>query len=197
MNTDALAAELHQAGVVRFGSFTLKDGRQSPIYFDLRVLIARPTLLRNIGQAMAEKARSIPHDVLAGLPYAGLPIAVAMSIESDTPLVYPRKEAKEYGTKKRVEGVFEAGARALMIDDVITSGGAKLEAIEPLREAGLVVEDILVVVDREQADPSVLANAGVRLHSLVRVSEVLDSLGRSGAVASEDIARARAFLENG
>ncbi|HYD50819.1 MAG TPA: orotate phosphoribosyltransferase [Terriglobales bacterium] len=191
----ALAQQLLDAGVVRFGSFTLKDGRQSPVYFDLRVLIARPALLKRIAAAMVERARAIPHDCLAGLPYAGLPIAVAMSIAGDTPLVYPRKEAKDYGTKKRVEGIFSPGARALVIDDVITTGGAKLEALAPLREAGLSVQDILVVIDREQADLDSLRNAGLRLHSLARVSDLLTELERAGSVSPTDIARARAFLQ--
>jgi uridine monophosphate synthetase len=192
---DQLALEFYRAGVVRFGTFTLKDGRESPFYFDLRVLIAKPALLRSVAQAMNAHAQSLDYDCLAGIPYAGLPIAVAMALEANVPLVYPRKEAKEYGTKRRVEGVFEPGTRALVIDDVITTGGAKIEAIAPLREAGLVVEDILVVVDREQADLRVLTDAGLRLHSVLQVRGVLATLQRSGAVTPRDIERALSFLQ--
>ena len=191
----SLALELHRIGAVRFGDFVLKDGRHSPFYVDLRVLIAYPVVLRAVAQAMLERAAGLRFDCLAGIPYAGLPIAVAMSLESGRPLVYPRKEAKAYGTRRQVEGVFHAGDRALVIDDVITTGGAKLEAIRPLREAGLVVEDILVVVDREQASAKALSDAGVRLHSVLRVRDLLERLHQAAAISRDDLDRALRFLE--
>lgn len=194
MDFTSVARELHRIGAVRFGRFTLKDGRESPFYVDLRILIARPASLRLVAAAMVERAREIPHACLAAIPYAGLPLGIAMSLASDTPLVYPRKEAKDYGTKKRVEGVFEAGDRALVIDDVITSGGAKVEAIAPLREAGLVVEDVLVVVDREESGAQVLESAGLRLHSVLKISEALRALVADGALAEDDARRALAFI---
>lgn len=192
-----LALDLHRIGAVRFGDFVLKDGRHSPFYVDLRVIIAHPAVLRRIARAMLAEAGTLQYDCLAGIPYAGLPLAVAMSLESNRPLVYPRKEAKAYGTKRQVEGVFKAGDRALVIDDVITTGGAKLEAITPLRDAGLVVEDILVVVDREQSGAQTLARAGLRLHSVLKVSAVFDALLAAGALSRDDVARARAFVANG
>ena len=193
--TADLAIELHRIGAVRFGDFVLKDGRHSPLYIDLRVLIAYPAVLRRVARAMVTCATPLRYDCLAGIPYAGLPLAVAMSLESGRPLIYPRKEAKAYGTKRQVEGVFKTGDRALVIDDVITTGGAKLEAIVPLREAGLVVEDILVVVDREQSGARTLAEAGLRLHSVLKVLALLDQLREAGAISAADAARARAFVE--
>lgn len=191
----ALIDALHRIGAVRTGDFVLKDGRRSPIYIDLRVLIAHPDVLKSVGEALHATAAPLQYDVVAGIPYAGLPIAVAMSIAGGKPMVYPRKETKDYGTKKRVEGVFAEGARALVIDDVITTGGAKIEAIEPLREAGLVVEDILVVVDRQQADPSVLRDAGLRLHSVLTLNQILDRLEGDGRLSSAEAERARAFVQ--
>lgn len=193
-SAQSLALELHRIGAVRFGDFVLKDGRHSPFYVDLRVLIAHPVVLRQVAQAMLACTAVLRFDCLAGIPYAGLPIAVAMSLESGRPLVYPRKETKAYGTRRQVEGVFHPGDRALVIDDVITTGGAKLEAIAPLREAGLVIEDILVVVDREQAGAEALAAAGLRLHSVLKVHDLLDQLHRASVISSEDLDRARRFL---
>jgi len=118
-----------------------------------------------------------------------------MSLESDRPLVYPRKEVKDYGTRRQVEGVFQPGDRALVIDDVITTGGAKLEAIVPLREAGLVVEDILVLVDRGQAGAQALAAAGLRLHSVLKVGALLEELHAAGAIGAEELARALGFVD--
>jgi uridine monophosphate synthetase len=191
-----LAVELHRIGAVRFGDFVLKDGRHSPFYVDLRVLIAHPAVLGRVAHDMLTCAAALRYDCLAGIPYAGLPLAVAMSLESGRPLIYPRKEAKTYGTRKMVEGVFNAGDRALVIDDVITTGGAKLEAIAPLREAGLVVEDILVVVDREQSGAQLLADAGLRLHCVLKVRELFARLEEAGAITAGDREKAEAFLRS-
>lgn len=189
-----VVGDLHRIGAVRFGDFVLKDGRHSPFYIDLRVLIAQPAVLRRVAQAMVRRAATLSFECLAGIPYAGLPIAVAMSLESGRPLVYPRKEAKVYGTRRLVEGVFQAGDRALVVDDVITTGGAKLEAIAPLRDAGLIVKDILVVVDREESGADTLARAGLHLHSVLKVHDLLDQLHAAGAIDEAEVRRARAFV---
>ena len=192
-----LAEMLHRIGAIRFGQFTLKDGRQSPFYIDLRVIISDPPVLREIARAMVRRAEGLSYQRIAGLPYAGLPIAVAMSLESGVPLIYPRKEAKGYGTQRQIEGTYAAGERALVVDDVITSGGAKIEAIAPLREAGLVVEDVLVLVDRSADRGAALRPHGVTLHSVVRVEDLLRPLFESGAISAEHWASVEAFLAHG
>lgn len=192
-----LSALLHRIGVVRFGDFTLKDGRHSPFYLDMRVLISHPAALARVARAMLQRAEGIAYDRLAGLPYAGLPIAVAMSLIAERPMIYVRKEAKDYGTKKLIEGEYAAGERALMIDDVVTSGGAKLDAVAPFRDAGLRVEDVLVIVDRSDGGARALADAGLRLHSVLDVRTLLAELGAAGTVPAADIDRSLAFLAGG
>ena len=192
-----LSELLHRIGVVRFGEFTLKDGRRSPFYLDMRVLVSHPVALARVGRAMLQRAEGLRFDRIAGLPYAGLPIAVAMSLIGERPMIYARKEAKQYGTKKLIEGEFRAGERALMVDDVVTSGGAKLEAVEPFREAGLVVEDVLVIVDRSDGGVAALASAGLRLHSVLHVRALLAQLRAQGTVPAADIDRALDFLACG
>jgi uridine monophosphate synthetase len=192
---DELSELLHRIGVIRFGDFTLKDGRHSPFYLDLRILVSHPAALARVARAMLQRAAGLRYDRLAGLPYAGLPIAVAMALIGERPMVYARKEAKAYGTKRMIEGQFRAGERALMIDDVITSGGAKLEALAPFTDAGLVVEDVLVVVDREERGAAVLADAGLRLHSVLKVRALLGHLRDRGVVADADVERALDFLQ--
>jgi uridine monophosphate synthetase len=190
-----LILALHEIGAFRFGDFVLKDGRHSPFYVDLRALISHPTVLALAARALLRCSSGLPHDRIAGIPYAGLPLAIAMSLESGKPLVYARKEAKAYGTKKQVEGEFNAGDRALMIDDVITTGGAKIEAAEPLRQAGLVVEDIVVVLDRQTKAETALAQHGLRLHRVFRIDEALDHLQSTGRISPDDLRRARRFLD--
>jgi uridine monophosphate synthetase len=192
-----LSELLHRIGVVRFGEFTLKDGRRSPFYLDMRVLVSYPAALARVARALLQRAADLRYDRIAGLPYAGLPLAVAMSLLAERPMIYVRKEAKEYGTKKLIEGEFAPGERALMVDDVVTSGGAKLDAVTPFRDAGLVVEDVLVIVDRSDGGASALAAAGLRLHSVLDVRSLLDNLRAHGAVPAADIDRALDFLASG
>ncbi len=189
-----LSREFFRIGAIRFGTFTLKDGRVSPFYLDLRLLVSHPTVLARVGRALARSAEQLEFDRIAGIPYAGLPIAVAMSLVNERPLVYPRKEQKTYGTRRAIEGEYSDGDLALVVDDVITSGGAKLEAIDQLRAAGLRVADVLVVVDRSDPRRNPITEAGLRLHSVVRVEPLLRNLLDEGAIDSERYDRSVDFL---
>ena len=147
-NLAALADGLLSAGCIKFGEFTLKSGLKSPIYIDLRQIITYPKLLEQIGQAYLPLLKELKFERLAGLPYAAIPIATAISLAGNYPMIYPRKEAKSYGTKAEIEGEYHAGETAVIIDDLATTGGSKFEAIEKLTGAGLVVKDVVVLVDR-------------------------------------------------
>jgi uridine monophosphate synthetase len=189
-----LVVALHEIGAFRFGDFVLKDGRHSPFYVDLRLLVSHPKVLARAAHELVACSAGLRFDRIAAIPYAGLPLAIAMCLESDRPLIYPRKEVKDYGTRKRIEGLFQPGERALVVDDVITTGGAKIEAIEPLREAGLLVEDIIVVVDRQQRAEAVLAEHGLRLHRVLRIEEALSCLEAAGRISATEAGAARDFL---
>src|SRR5687767_13567574 len=141
MNIDHFALELHRIGAIKFGEFTLKSGRKSPVYVDLRGLVSHPTVLRLAGEALVSALDGLTYDRIAGLPYAGLPLAVAASLAADIPMLYARKEAKEYGTKRLVEGDWQPGMTVALLDDVITDGGAKLELVEPFLAEGMKVRD--------------------------------------------------------
>lgn len=182
---DKLYERIFDAGCIKFGEFTLKNETKSPVYIDFRGLVSKPALLREIGQTLADEAKRIGCDRIAGIPYAGIPLGVAASLAGDIPMIYPRKEVKQYGTGKQIEGEFKEGEKVLVVDDMITDGGSKIEAIEPLKEAGLVVTDVLVVLDREQGGDKILAKAGYTLHSLGKLSEVLDALVLAGKVEPE------------
>jgi uridine monophosphate synthetase len=192
--TASLAEGLLAAGCVQFGQFTLKSGLQSPIYIDLRRLIAYPGLLGDVAEAYAAILQNLAFDRLAAVPYAALPIATAISLQTGWPMLYPRKESKSYGTQAEIEGVFMAGERVVVIDDLATTGGSKFEAIQKLSKAGLVVEDVVVLIDRQSGAREALTRAGFRMHAVVTLTELLDHWERAERVPCEQINATRAFL---
>lgn len=192
-----IALELHRIGAVKFGEFLLKSGMKSPIYIDLRLLVSYPQTLQRVASLMLDMTRSLPYDRVAGIPYAALPIATAFSIQSNKPMLYPRKEVKDYGTKKQIEGLFNAGETVLVIDDLVTTAQSKFETIAPLEAAGLRVRDIAVLIDREQGGRKQLEEKGYRLHSALTMTEMLRVLQGAGAVTSQQADEVRAnIIEN-
>ncbi len=190
-----LADGLLEAGCVKFGQFTLKSGLISPIYIDLRQLVSFPKLLTQVAQAYMPILKRLSFDRLAGLPYAAIPIVTAISLLTDLPMIYPRKEAKTYGTKAEIEGIFTAGERVVIIDDLATTGGSKFEAIEKLTKSGLRVLDVVVLIDRQSSASEALAKAGYQLHSVFTLTDLLDYWEKSKKVPDEYIYKTREFLK--
>jgi uridine monophosphate synthetase len=137
-------------------------------------------VLELAGAALAELVAPLAYDRLAAIPYAALPIGVALSLNNKRPLIYPRKEKKEYGTGNLIEGEFKSGEVALVIDDLITKGDSKIEAIKPLTDSGLKVTDIAVLLDRESGGVAAMAAVGVKVHAVLRLTEMLDILQNAG-----------------
>jgi uridine monophosphate synthetase len=189
-----LADGLLESGCIRFGEFKLKSGLISPIYIDLRRLAGFPILLSQVAQAYLPILKKLKFDCIAGLPYAGLPIATAISIQTRKPMIYPRKEKKAYGTKAEIEGVFNPGDRAVLIDDLATTGGSKFEAIDKLKSAGLMVSDVVVLVDRQSGAAEDLTKAGYNLHSVFTLSQLLDRWESKKSIPMDQIKSVRKFL---
>ena len=190
-----LTIDLFDSGCVKFGTFTLKSGLTSPIYIDLRLLVSYPSLLRDVAGAMAAIASEIHFHRIAAVPYAGLPIGVALALEMGRPLIYPRHEVKAHGTRRAIEGSFEPGETTLLVDDLITRGDSKLEAAVPLEAAGLEVRDILVLIDREQGGMEDLAQHGYRLHSVLRLTHLLKVLLASDCITPDQHAKVMSYLD--
>ena len=192
----SLADELLSAGCIKFGEFTLKSGLKSPIYIDLRRIITYPKLLEQIGKAYLPLLKDLKFDRIAGLPYAAIPIASAITLAGDYPMIYPRKEVKTYGTKAEIEGDFHEGETIVVIDDLATTGGSKFEAIEKLTGVGLVVKDVVVLVDRQSGAKESLAQAGYSMHAVLTIGQLLEYWEENGKVEKEKIEETRKFLAN-
>lgn len=164
-------------GALQFGVFTLSGGKLSPYYLDLRIVPSFPDAFRNCVDLMANAARTMESvDKIGGIPTGGLPWASVIAYSLGKPLVYVRKEVKHHGREKMVEGILSPGNKILLVDDVITTGHNILDALKTLRAEGGVVEDALVLVDREEGGKERLAQEGVRLHTITRISDLAKKL---------------------
>jgi uridine monophosphate synthetase len=179
-----LVEDLYAIQALKFGEFRLKSGALSPFYIDLRGIISHPPILQAVALRILEVLRPLRCDRIAGIPYAGLPIATAVALAGNIPMLYARKEVKDHGTRRAIEGAFAPGDVVVLIDDVITDGASKFEAAAPLVEAGLVVRDFVIFLDREQGGAERLREKGFALHSALRISAVLEHLRSAGRLSA-------------
>ena len=186
--------DLYAIQALKFGEFRLKSGILSPFYVDLRGIIAHPTILQAIALRILGVLRPLRFDRIAGIPYAGLPIATAVSLAGNLPMLYARKEAKEHGIRRAIEGTFAPGDVIVPIDDVITDGASKFEAAAPLVEAGLTVRDFVIFLDREQGGSDKLKEKGYALHSVLQISAVLAYLRDVGRLSPDQFQRCMDFI---
>jgi len=175
----SLMIDMYRIDAIKFGQFKLKSGMMSPVYIDLRVLVSAPKVLKKIAKAYISVLKKIKFKRMVAIPYTALPIVANISAINNKPWIYTRKEVKEYGTKKLVEGEFKKGERIVMIDDMITTGGSKFETVKPLNDLGLNIKDIVVLVDREQGGKEQLEAKGYKLHSVFTISQWLLVLFKS------------------
>lgn len=170
-----MSEALVDCGALQFGDFTLASGAKSSYYIDIKKASTNPSVLKLIAQSMAENLRNsgLKVDRIAGVVLGSVPLAAALALETGIPYVMIRKEKKDHGTGKLIEGDLQSGDKVLVVEDVITSAGSSINAIEVLRKEGAVVENVYSVIDREAGGSDNLKAIGVTLTPLVKASELL------------------------
>uniref|UniRef100_A0A0P4VW22 Uridine 5'-monophosphate synthase n=1 Tax=Scylla olivacea TaxID=85551 RepID=A0A0P4VW22_SCYOL len=186
--------DLYKIEAIKFGSFTLKSGMQSPFYFDLRTVVSHPKIMETVAKLLWAARPSSTYDLVCGVAYTGLPIAAIMSLREDIPMLIRRKETKGYGTKKLVEGSYTKGQRCLMVEDVIVSGSSVYETVETLRELGLEVKDAVVFLDRQQGGAANLNATGVNVVSVLGIIKLMSILHKHGCITSEVLESVKEFV---
>ncbi len=174
----SIVDDLVSLGAVKFGDFLLASGKRSSVYIDLRRAIGSPGTMRKLAAIYASQIENLQQkpDLVAAVPYGALPIASIVSQAVGLPMIYPRKEIKDHGTKQPIEGVYSPGERAVLVEDLVTSGGSVLEAAEKLRSQGIEVKDAVVYLDRESGAAERLQAHGIELHAALTLSRLLQRL---------------------
>ena len=167
-----LKESLIECGAIKFGKFVLTSGKESSYYVDIKLASTNPKVLKEIAQEMGKLVSKDSIDILAGMELGAVPLAVALSLELNIPYVIIRKEKPTHGTGKQLIGTATSGQRALIVEDVATTGGSVVKALNVLRSEGLTVEKVLVVVDREEGAEENLRGQNIELIPLVKASDL-------------------------
>lgn len=171
MDKKELVQLLKECGAIQFGKFVLTSGATSDYYIDIKKASTNPKILKKIAKAMMEYAEG--YDLLAGMELGAVPLVVALSLETNIPYVIIRKEKREHGTGKQIEGGDVKGKRVLVIEDVTTSGGSVIKTIQIIRENQGIVDEVLAVVDRESGAEKKLRSSDVSFIPLLSISDIL------------------------
>lgn len=190
---EQLILDLYTVNAIKFGEFLLKSGITSPYYLDLRVLVSYPHILELVADVFWQELRVLNFDVIVGVPYTGIPIATAISLKHTQTMIFVRKEKKDHGTKKLIEGDFHGNQIATIVDDVITNGESKLETISVLETEELTVKDIVVLIDRLQGGPELLRRAGYNCHVIYTIEDIFDILLKHKRISKKIVDKCLAF----
>ncbi len=170
MNKEELVKLLKECQAIQFGHFVLRSGAVSDYYIDIKKASTNPMILKRLAEAMSEYAEG--YEVLAGMELGAVPLVVALSLETNIPFVIVRKEKKEHGTGKQIEGGEVKGKRVLIIEDVTTSGGSVIKTIQVIRENQGIVDEVVTVVDRESGAEEKMKQVDVSFIPLLSVSDI-------------------------
>jgi len=184
-----LILQLYDVGCILFGEFVQASGAVFPYYIDLRKIISNPQLFQQVLNAYAVILKDLSFDRIAGIPYGSLPTATGLALQLNHPMIFPRKEVKAHGTRRLVEGNFHSGETAVVVDDILISGNSVMEGAAKLQSVGLVVQDIVVLLDHEQDVKGRLRANGFRAHSVLTISEVVKTLHQAGRIGDLELER--------
>jgi len=183
------ATFLYKNGIIKFGDFTLTSGKSSSYYIDLRLVPSYPhqfrKMIKNLQNLIIEKTGLDNFDSLASVPTGGLVITSALAIEIVKPLIYVRNKPKEHGAAKSIEGKISAGMKIVMVDDVMTTGTSVLNGIKQLKETGLSISDVYVVINRLEGADKALGDIGVQIHQLTDILEITNILFQEKLINEE------------
>ncbi|KAL3841620.1 hypothetical protein ACJMK2_019734 [Sinanodonta woodiana] len=197
LSQEELILELFKIEAFKFGNFKLKSGIFSPAYFDLRVIVSYPELLPSVTGYLWKivEDKNVQFDSLCGVPYTALPLATVLSVSHKKPMLIRRKESKDYGTKKIIEGHFKPGDTCLVVEDVVTSGSSILETVEELKKEGLVVTHAVVLLDRGQGGHKRLSDQGITLHHVFTLQQVVEVLHKHNKLETEMVEKISLFIK--
>ena len=186
---DRMANILYKIDAIKFGVYELSSGKASPYYVDLRVIPSFPDAFREIcdfyAQQITDEIGLKNFDRIAGIPLAGIPFASQIAYNLKKPFLYVRKDIKLHGRERRVEGILSSGEKVLLLDDLLTTGLTLKAAVDAVRAEGGVVSDAVVFLDREEGGKQLLEQSGVRVHPLLKISEIANTLYETGAIDQE------------
>ncbi len=186
---DRMANILYKIDAIKFGVYELSSGKASPYYVDLRVIPSFPDAFREIcdfyAQQITDEIGLKNFDRIAGIPLAGIPFASQIAYNLKKPFLYVRKDIKLHGRERRVEGILSSGEKVLLLDDLLTTGLTLKAAVDAVRAEGGVVGDAVVFLDREEGGKQLLEQNGVKVHPLLKISEVANTLYETGAIDQE------------
>jgi len=183
------ATFLYKNDVIKFGNFTLASGKDSSYYIDLRLVPSFPhqfrKMIKNLQNLIIEKVGLDDFDSFASVPTGGLVVTSALAIETVKPLIYVRNKPKEHGTTKSIEGKISAGMKVVMVDDVMTTGTSVLNGIKQLKESGLSISDVFVIINRLEGANKVFSDMGVQIHQLTDILEITNILFQEKLISKE------------
>jgi len=189
------ATFLYQNGAIKFGDFKLSSGKDSPYYVDLRLVPSFPhqfrMMIKTLQNSISEKIGFENFDCIASVPTSGLVIASALAIEIGKPLIYIRQKPKEYGTENVIEGKIAKGTSVLLVDDVATTGLSLINAIKPLKNAGMVITDAFTIINRFEGAREALATENVRLYEITDIMTLATILHKENLVDDQILERVK------
>jgi uridine monophosphate synthetase len=191
---EQLILDMYAVDMIKFGEFTLKSGKKSYVYADIRTAISHPKIFTTLCDLIYSKMQGLTYNSICGVPYSALTFASGIAYAHQIPMLLKRKEAKEYGTKKILEGNYQAGDTCLVIEDVVTTGMSIGETTLVLENAGLKVQDIVCFINRNQGGQERLTEQGYTLHSIIDLYQVLEILLKHGKISAADKAQAEALI---